>query len=104
LKHKIQSLFSHFFSILDGLNASSPHSSLSFQEKVALQGKPRLGEVKKIKIRIQESKEFKVRACSHDAPNLIRALFINLTDTAHTLLTEYGRQIVSKGKHFDSVW
>ena len=39
---------------------ASPKSNLSFKEKVALQGKPRLGEIRKVQIRIKESKEFKV--------------------------------------------
>lgn len=43
----------------DATTATSPKSDLSFQEKVALQGKPRLGDVKKVQIRIKESKEFK---------------------------------------------
>lgn len=39
---------------------ASPKSNLSFKEKVALQGKPRLGEIRKVQVRIKESKEFKV--------------------------------------------
>jgi len=38
---------------------ASPKSNLSFKEKVALQGKPRLGEIRKVQVRIKESKEFK---------------------------------------------
>lgn len=34
------------------------------QEKVAIMGRPRLGDVSRAQIRIKESKEFKVRGCS----------------------------------------
>jgi hypothetical protein len=33
---------------------------ISIDEKIALLGKPRLGEINKCQIRIKESKEFKV--------------------------------------------
>lgn len=36
-------------------------NSLSFDEKVALLGKPKLGEITRSQIRIKESKEFKVK-------------------------------------------
>ena len=36
-------------------------NSLSFDEKVALLGKPKLGEITHSQIRIKESKEFKVK-------------------------------------------
>ena len=35
-------------------------NSLSFDEKVALLGRPKLGEITRSQIRIKESKEFKV--------------------------------------------
>ena len=41
---------------LDGVQASSTEK----EEKIALLGRPRLGDVTKIQIRIKESKEFKV--------------------------------------------
>ena len=41
------------------LDAKDPES-LTEEEKIALLGRPRLGDVTKIQIRIRESKEFKV--------------------------------------------
>jgi len=41
------------------LDAKDP-DTLTEEEKVALLGRPRLGDVTKIQIRIKESKEFKV--------------------------------------------
>jgi solute carrier family 8 (sodium/calcium exchanger) len=42
------------------LDAKDPET-LTEEEKVALLGRPRLGDITKIQIRIRESKEFKVR-------------------------------------------
>jgi hypothetical protein len=42
------------------LDAKDPET-LTEDEKVALLGRPRLGDITKIQIRIKESKEFKVR-------------------------------------------
>lgn len=42
------------------LDAKDPET-LTEDEKVALLGRPRLGDITKIQIRIRESKEFKVR-------------------------------------------
>jgi len=41
------------------LDAKNPED-LTEEEKVALLGRPRLGDITKIQIRIRESKEFKV--------------------------------------------
>ena len=41
------------------LDAKDPET-LTEEEKVALLGRPRLGDITKIQIRIRESKEFKV--------------------------------------------
>jgi solute carrier family 8 (sodium/calcium exchanger) len=38
---------------------------LTEEDKMALLGRPRLGEVTRAQIRIKESKEFKVRATSY---------------------------------------
>ena len=43
----------------DELDAKKPEE-LTEEEKIALLGRPRLGDVTKIQIRIKESKEFKV--------------------------------------------
>ena len=42
------------------LDAKKPEE-LTEEEKIALLGRPRLGDVTKIQIRIRESKEFKVK-------------------------------------------
>ena len=42
------------------LDAKKPED-LTEEEKIALLGRPRLGDVTKIQIRIRESKEFKVK-------------------------------------------
>ena len=42
------------------IDAKDPET-LTEEEKIALLGRPRLGDVTKIQIRIRESKEFKVR-------------------------------------------
>ena len=44
----------------DEIDAKDPET-LTEVEKIALLGRPRLGDVTKIQIRIKESKEFKVR-------------------------------------------
>lgn len=43
------------------LDAKKPEE-LTEEEKIALLGRPRLGDVTKIQIRIRESKEFKVES------------------------------------------
>lgn len=53
------------------LDAKSPED-LTEEEKIALLGRPRLGDVTKIQIRIRESKEFKV--CSKDSTNVLQKL------------------------------
>lgn len=59
--------FYNIFSHLDYLKEKSGQVSedsqddLSEDEKIALLGKPRLGEQYKVQIRIKESREFKVR-------------------------------------------
>lgn len=61
-------IFLSNFEILEGINyeeldAKDPET-LTEEEKVAMLGRPRLGDITKIQIRIRESKEFKVSRTS----------------------------------------
>ena len=62
----------------DELDAKKPEE-LTEEEKIALLGRPRLGDVTKIQIRIKESKEFKVISTlyqpARNRPHLLRSDF-----------------------------
>lgn len=71
---------------------ASPKSNLSFKEKVALQGKPRLGEIRKVQVRIKESKEFKV--------SIANLIYKSILQWRGSLVAKLWRQKISRCSSF----